>query len=109
MEEEQLIVMPHAYKHGLTEDEIRFAWRHALYRFTRLDDSRGDVVVVIGPTDELGLLTHQMTYCAGIVGRHHDEETIFVNSSSITELDKTSSLLSASFHFFDKEPMNGLK
>ncbi|MBR6459873.1 MAG: hypothetical protein IKS49_06960 [Actinomycetaceae bacterium] len=76
--EEELIIMPHAYKHGLTEDEIRFAWRHALYRFTRLDDSRGDVVVVIGPTDELGLLTHQMTYCAGIVGRHHDEETIFV-------------------------------
>lgn len=80
--EEHLIILPHAYKHGLTEEEICYAWNHADYRIHRNRDMRGDVYLVFGPTNRYSYAMSQnrktLEYCAGLLAGRKAGNTFLV-------------------------------
>ena len=68
MDDAHLVVLEHAYKHGLTEDEIRYAWKNSFVKFTRTDDVRGEVIAAFGPAGEREVII-SIDDCVGVLGR----------------------------------------
>ena len=78
MKSEELIILPHAFRHGLSEDEIRYAWENAIFKIERTNDVRENVIVAIGPTNELSAGTQDLSYCAGVIGEQKHENIVVI-------------------------------
>lgn len=80
MDGSHLVIMNHAYKHGLTEEEIRFTWNNSLVKFSRSHDSHGEVIVAFGPPDGTALVVG-IKDCVAVLGRV-EEPYIFIFHAS---------------------------
>ncbi|MBR5951381.1 MAG: hypothetical protein IKZ87_08120 [Actinomycetaceae bacterium] len=72
---EKLIVLhPHAYRHGVGDEEIEYAWNEYFIEHEREEDENGEIEIVrIGPKNEYVDISYveiskDYTDCLGIIG-----------------------------------------